>query len=71
MQLLQALAGYSAFDTDNDPHRERDFGDLQLFGADLLWKIDYYEPSMNYGSNDPADPAQTRRVLTVLLASEY
>lgn len=69
--LLNALASYDRFDADNDPHGERDFGDLELFGADLLWKIDYYDLEMRYGSNDPANAAQTTRVLTVMLACEY
>ena len=70
-ELLGALASYEAFDPDNDPHGERDFGDLELFGADLLWKIDYYDRDMRYGSNDPANAAATTRVLTVMLACEY
>lgn len=70
-QLLRALAAYDSFDPENDPHGERDFGDLSLFGHDLLWKIDYYDTELRYGSNDPADPGQTQRVLTVMLASEY
>lgn len=69
--LLNALAAYDRFDLDNDPHGERDFGDLELFGADLFWKVDYYDPEMKYGSDDPADQAQTVRVLTVMMACEY
>jgi len=37
----------------------------------MFWKIDYYDRSLEYGSNDPADPSQTVRVLTIMLASEY
>ena len=70
-QLLKALAAYDRFDVNNDPHGERDFGDLQLFGAELLWKIDYYDERLEFGSNDPADPLVTTRVLTVMLDSEY
>ena len=69
--LKAALACYDSFDIDNDPHGERDFGDLSLFGADLLWKIDYYDKALQYGSEDPADPDVTHRVLTVMLAEEY
>jgi hypothetical protein len=69
--LLRALAEYDAFDADNDPHGERDFGDINVFGTDLLWKIDYYDLQLECGSPDPADPSVTTRVLTVMLESEY
>ena len=61
-------------DGDN-PYRENDFGsvtvDLSDGEAKVFWKIDYYAPDMMHGSDDPADPKQTRRVLTIMLASEY
>jgi hypothetical protein len=69
--LMEGLGAYSVFDADNDPHGERDFGDLALFGTDLLWKIDYYDQDLRFGSNDPADPNVTRRVLTVMVAAEW
>ena len=37
----------------------------------LFWKIDYYDHSMQHGSPDPADPAVTERVMTIMLAAEY
>lgn len=69
--LLAALAAYDAFDADNDPFGERDFGDLEVGGEDLLWKIDYFDLHNQFASPDPADPAVTSRVLTVMLPSEY
>lgn len=69
--LAAALANYDEFDPDNDPHGERDFGCLTLWGHDLLWKVDYYDHELKFGSDDPADPEVTHRVLTVLLASEW
>lgn len=69
--LAAALANYDEFDSDNDPHGERDFGDLTFFGNNLLFKIDYYDLSMEFGSDDPADPDATHRVLTVMMASDW
>ena len=70
-ELMAALRVYDGFDVDNDPHGERDFGDLTLWGQDLLWKVDYYDTTMKYGSPDPADERVSTRVITVMLASEY
>jgi len=69
--LATALAAYEGFDPDNDPHGERDFGGLELFRASLLWKIDYYDRDLRFGSDDPADVAMTARVLTVMLEEEF
>ena len=70
-ELVQALAAYDQFDHFNDPHGERDFGCIELWGAELIWKVDYYAPGLLLVSDDPADAAVTERVLTVLLAEEY
>ena len=70
-ELLRTLADYDSFDSDNDPHGERDFGDIQVFDTDLLWKIDYYDLKLEFAPPDPADPDVTIRVLTVMLENEY
>lgn len=70
-ELLLMLQTTNGFDEDNDPYGERDFGDLDFHGADLLWKIDAYDLDLIYGSSDPANAAVTPRVLTVMLASEH
>ena len=69
--LCAALASYDGFDPDNDPHGERDFGDITQFGTNLLFKLDYYDKDLQFASDDPADPAVTNRVLTVMLASDW
>lgn len=70
-QLAEALAAYEAFDADNDPHGERDFGTVTLWGAKLLWKIDYYDAELKFGSEDASNPEVTKRVLTVMAAAEW
>lgn len=69
--ILQKVATFCQFTEDNDPHGEHDFGSFEVTGHDVFWKIDYYEESMECGSEDPADPTKTTRVLTIMLAEEY
>jgi type IV pilus biogenesis protein CpaD/CtpE len=69
--ILVRVVSFEDFTPDNDPYEEHDFGAFDHQGKKLFWKIDYYDAACKYGSNDPADPAQTTRVLTIMLASEY
>jgi len=71
MELMFIVANYSAFSEDNNPIGERDFGDFEWRGTRCYWKIDYYDRQTEWGSPDPADPAVTCRVLTILRADEY
>jgi hypothetical protein len=50
---------------------EHDFGSFEVGHRKLFWKIDYYDPTLAFGSDDPSDPAKTARVLTIMLAEEY
>jgi hypothetical protein len=69
--VYQAVQQFEDFSEDNDPHGERDFGSFEFAGEKVFWKIDYYNKALDGGSEDPADPAQTTRVLTIMLAQEY
>ena len=69
--VLETVAAFTAFADDNDPYGEHDMGAFRHGGARLFWKIDYYGRDLLSGSPDPADPAVTVRVLTVMLAEEY
>lgn len=70
-QLLLTVREFDAFDGDNDPHLEHDFGAIDMHGRKWFWKYDYYSPDMRTGSDDPSDTERTRRVLTILAADEY
>jgi len=70
-QLRTAIAEFDAFDEDNDPHLEHDFGALTFLGKKIFFKLDYYAPDMMHRSEDPSNREKTVRVLTIMLAEEY
>jgi hypothetical protein len=70
-KVLNEVRTFDAFTAENDPHGEHDFGSFEVDGRKIFWKIDYYDARMEFGSEDPADPEKTTRVLTIMLASEY
>lgn len=67
--LMQAVREFDQFTEDNDPYGEHDFGSLDWHSEKVFWKVDYYDQALEYGK-DPLD-FECKRVLTVLLASEY
>ncbi|WP_027555925.1 DUF3768 domain-containing protein [Bradyrhizobium sp. Cp5.3] len=70
-RALIQVQGFEDFNADNDPHDEHDFGSFDLAGETFFWIIDYYDALCQSGSEDPADPEKTTRVLTLMLAQEY
>ena len=85
--VRELIETYDAFDEDNNPHGERDFGTIYQLACGrwtterpssrhdererVFWKFDYYDRDLRFGSEDAANPAITRRVLTIMLAEEY
>jgi hypothetical protein len=69
--LLTKVRAFDTFTEDNDPHGEHDFGAVDEDGVRFLWKVDHYDRAIEFGSPDPADPAVTTRVLTIMRADEY
>ena len=70
-EVLRRVREFNRFDTDNDPYHEHDFGAFNIGPAKFFFKWDYYDRTLEAGSEDPADPSKTTRVLTVMLADEY
>jgi len=70
-EIIGLVRRFNAFSEDNDPYREHDFGKVEHNGHEVFFKIDYYDSNLEYHSEDATDPAKTKRVLTILLASEY
>tara|TARA_R110000868_G_scaffold162329_12_gene393508 strand:+ start:32989 stop:33330 length:342 start_codon:yes stop_codon:yes gene_type:complete len=69
--VICAMRDFDDFTPENDPYGDHDFGRIELGDTTILWKIDYYDENREFGSDDPADPEQTTRVLTLMLAQEY
>lgn len=65
------VQSFNNFTSGNDPYGEHDFGSFELAGEHLFWKIDYYDPTLSWGSDLPECAEATSRVLTLMLASEY
>lgn len=70
-RIRELVETFNAFTPGNDPYGERDFGAFDHDGHSIFWKIDYYNRALDGGSEDPSDPGQTVRVLTIMLAAEY
>lgn len=71
LELFRELKNYNNFNAGNDPHNEHDFGTILLGGCKFFWKIDYYDTSLKYHSEDASNPSITRRIITLMLAEEY
>ena len=69
--IFHDIKTFDNFNEGNDPYQERDFGSLTAKGRNIFWKIDYYDNDIKYHSSDNTDPKQTKRVLTIMLSSEY
>lgn len=69
--VLAKVRAFDAFESDNDPYGEHDFVPIEHRGERYFAKIDYYSPDLQGGSEDPSDPEQTVRVLTIMRVDEY
>jgi len=86
LRLLEGLPAFDFFQqraeliqlvTDHDcsglsaDEAKRDFGLFQWRGRQCCWKIEYFSADLAERSRNPADPAMTMRVLTIMLFSEF
>ena len=73
--IMERVQRFDAFTEDNDPYGDHGFGAFEFEvggnGYHIFWKIDLYDTDYSMGSDDPSDPKATRRVLTIMHASEY
>jgi hypothetical protein len=70
-RIVKTISVYDDFCHANDPHEEHDFGAFDVEGHKIFFKVDYYDNNLSCHSPDPTDPSVTKRVITIMLASEY
>ena len=70
-KVFVAVRDFDDFNEDNDPFQTHEFGMVDVDGERIMFKLDAYDENLEYGSPNPANPEVTRRVMTILLASEY
>jgi hypothetical protein len=66
-ELLAAVRLYRFTPEDGADHRR---GEVVVRGRIIRFVIDYYDRSLEWGSEDPADPDVTMRVMTILLPED-
>jgi len=69
--LLEAIRNFDDFTQDNDPYGEHDCAIVSWEGYRVMFKFDYYDLTMSFGSEDPADSNKTTRVMTIMFPEEY
>ena len=57
--------------TFSDDSPERDMAWFEVDGVKVMMKIDYYDAAFEYGSEDPANAAETRRAITLMKPEDY
>lgn len=69
---MTRIAAQDVFPPESDPDGWHDFGAVEVWGETVWWKVDLYaDEGMTWGSERPDDPAQTYRLLTVMLPSDW
>lgn len=69
--ILKKVRELEEFNDDNDPYHEHDMAFFEDGGERFFFKFDYFDVSLEHGSDDPSDEEKTRRVLTIGFASDY
>ena len=62
---VQAIASFDAFTEDNDAIGHHASGTVTVEGRTVVWRIELCDVNFEFLSPDPADPAVTRRELSI------
>jgi len=68
--IMKHLAGEKG-DKSVEPNSEHDMGEFDVGSRTISWEINYYNNDLDDESEDPANPDETKRFMTLLLSTEY
>lgn len=71
--LIGRVMSFTGFSSANDPWQDHASGMIEAGDIQARWQIEVFDTAYSFGVGeviDAADPHQTRRVLTLSLASE-
>ena len=69
--VLAAVQAFDDFNDADDPWCEHDMAAVMVDGESIFFRIEHYDPTGAELSEDPADPARTERVLTIMFGREF
>ena len=70
-EAFRKIQAFDSFNNDNDPYGEHDVIMIKVQKIRVMAKIDYFDNDLKLHSPDKADPTATKRVMTIMLSSEY
>ena len=68
--VMKQLAGEKG-DKSVEAGSEHDTGEIQVGNRTVNWEINYYNKELDDVSDNPTNPDQTTRFMTLLLSTEY
>ncbi len=68
--VMKQLAGDKG-DRSVEAGGEHDMGEMQVGSRTITWEINYYNKELDDVSENPTNPDQTTRFMTLLLSTEY
>lgn len=70
-KVIQAVADFDGFTSDNDPWGERGYGTVTVEGQAIFWSIDLFDEEFEEASALPWSPDHTLRLLRIEMATQH
>jgi hypothetical protein len=67
--VLGQIASFISF--ESNAHEEHDYGSFEYCNRMVCWKIEYWDLNLVNLSDDPSNPAKTKRLMIVGLREDW